>query len=44
MYYTDMESGGEWVGAGVREAIGCFNTTDKYTGIKIKVTDHLGLA
>lgn len=25
---------------GAREVIGCFNTTDKSAGIKIKVADH----
>lgn len=25
---------------GTREVIGCFNTTDKSAGIKIKVADH----
>lgn len=34
------QRGGEKVEVGVRVLTGCYNTTDKYRGIKIKVTDH----
>lgn len=42
--YATQQQWGVWRGVrrdtGAREVIGCFNTTDKSAGIKIKVADH----